>query len=64
MFIRCFFGQISLFAQAARQQIELVEYIEQNYTKREMPIPMRVGAKLFTSVGEAGHNKLNPSQSV
>lgn len=49
------FGQISLLAQAARmapQQTELAKYITDNYTKREVMIPMRDGVKLFTSIYE------------
>ena len=47
------FGQISLFAQAAQPQMnELAKYIQANYTKREVSIPMRDGVKLFTSIYE------------
>ncbi|MGB9179595.1 MAG: CocE/NonD family hydrolase [Pyrinomonadaceae bacterium] len=35
-----------------RQQLELRDYIKSNYTKREVMIPMRDGAKLFTSIYE------------
>ncbi len=41
--------QILVFAQ---NQNELAEYIKNNYTKREVSIPMRDGVKLFTSVYE------------
>ena len=34
------------------QQVELADYIKNNYTKREVSIPMRDGIKLFTSVYE------------
>ena len=44
--------QISVFAQTAQPQTELSEYIKQNYTKREVVIPMRDGVKLFTSIYE------------
>ena len=37
---------------SAQQTDELAEYIKNNYTKREMQIPMRDGVKLFTSVYE------------
>jgi hypothetical protein len=46
------FGQISLLAQTAQQQTELATYIKENYTKREVLIPMRDGVKLFTSIYE------------
>ncbi|MCB1024202.1 MAG: CocE/NonD family hydrolase, partial [Acidobacteria bacterium] len=44
------FSQILIFAQG--DQSELAEYIRQNYTKREVMIPMRDGVKLFTSIYE------------
>ena len=47
------FGQISLFGQAAQPQpVELAKYIQANFTKREVLIPMRDGVKLFTSMSE------------
>ncbi len=49
------FGQFAVFAQAAQmspQQSELAKYITDNYTKREVMIPMRDGVKLFTSIYE------------
>ena len=46
------FCQISLLAQATQQQTELATYIKENFTKREVLIPMRDGVKLFTSVYE------------
>ncbi|HVE58240.1 MAG TPA: CocE/NonD family hydrolase [Pyrinomonadaceae bacterium] len=39
-------------AQATQQQTELAKYIQDNYTKREVMIPMRDGVKLFTSIYE------------
>ncbi len=47
-------GQIFALAQAAQtaQQTELAKYITDNYTKREVLIPMRDGVKLFTSIYE------------
>ena len=42
--------QMSLFAQA--EESELAKYIKENYTKREVSIPMRDGVKLFTSIYE------------
>ena len=45
-------GQVWLFAQAAQQQTELAKYIQDNYTKREVSIPMRDGVKLFTAIYE------------
>ncbi len=44
------FCQVSLLAQAAQPQTELATYIKENYTKREVLIPMRDGVKLFTSI--------------
>ena len=46
--------QISVFAQfqMSAQQKELAQYIKDNYTKREVMIPMRDGVKLFTSIYE------------
>jgi putative CocE/NonD family hydrolase len=47
------FGQTFLLAQPARQQAEdLAKYIQQNYSKREVMIPMRDGVRLFTSIYE------------
>ena len=46
------FGQSALFAQAAQPQTELAKYITDNYTKREVMIPMRDGVRLFTSIYE------------
>ena len=56
-------SQLSVFAQAAQpQSVEalksrtpqeaLAKYIKENYTKREVLIPMRDGVKLFTSIYE------------
>src|ERR1044072_8127785 len=43
----------SFFALHAQQQeTELSRYIKENYTKREVLIPMRDGGKLFTSIYE------------
>jgi putative CocE/NonD family hydrolase len=39
-------------AQTTPQQQELADYIKNNYTKREVMIPMRDGVKLFTSIYE------------
>jgi uncharacterized protein len=39
-------------AQMTPQQQELADYIKNNYTKREVMIPMRDGVKLFTSIYE------------
>ena len=37
------------------------EWVEQNYTKREVMIPMRDGVKLFTAIYEPiGATKLTP----
>src|SRR5438552_5388359 len=38
--------------QMSQQQRELADYIKSHYTKREVMIPMRDGAKLFTSIYE------------
>ena len=38
--------------QLSPQQLELAKYIKDNYTKREVLIPMRDGVRLFTSVYE------------
>lgn len=38
--------------QLTQQQQELADYIKNNYTKREVMIPMRDGVKLFTSIYE------------
>lgn len=47
------FVNVSLFAQTAQmQQTELGKYIQENYTKREVLIPMRDGVKLFTAIYE------------
>ncbi len=45
---------VSSFAQQqmSAQQKELAAYIKENYTKREVMIPMRDGIKLFTSIYE------------
>ncbi|MCD9188472.1 MAG: CocE/NonD family hydrolase [Pyrinomonadaceae bacterium] len=40
------------FAQAPAPQNELAKYIQENYTKREVMIPMRDGVKLFTAIYE------------
>jgi putative CocE/NonD family hydrolase len=39
-------------AQLTPHQQELADYIKNNYTKREVMIPMRDGVKLFTSIYE------------
>ncbi|MDQ3748996.1 MAG: CocE/NonD family hydrolase [Acidobacteriota bacterium] len=44
--------QVLLFAQTAQPQTELAKYIQENYTKREVSIPMRDGIKLFTAIYE------------
>lgn len=46
------FGQVWLFAQTAQQQTELAKYIQDNYAKREVSIPMRDGVNLFTAIYE------------
>ncbi len=38
--------------QPTPQQLELTKYIKDNYTKREVMIPMRDGVRLFTSIYE------------
>jgi putative CocE/NonD family hydrolase len=38
--------------QLTPQQLELANYIKNNYTKREVLIPMRDGVRLFTSIYE------------
>ncbi len=43
---------VALHAQTAQPQTELAKYIQENYTKREVMIPMRDGVKLFTSIYE------------
>ena len=48
--ILCSFAII--FAQTTQPQTELAKYIQDNYTKREVMIPMRDGIKLFTSIYE------------
>src|SRR5215213_6219971 len=50
LLIYCSF--LALQAQPSPQQSELAKYIQENYTKREVMIPMRDGVKLFTSVYE------------
>nr|MBA3785184.1 CocE/NonD family hydrolase [Acidobacteriota bacterium] len=52
VFSLTFLCQVSLLAQAAQTQTELSTYIKENYTKREVLIPMRDGVKLFTSIYE------------
>ncbi len=47
-----FFCQVTLFGQAAQPQTELAKYIGDNYTKREVSIPVRDSVKLFTSIYE------------
>lgn len=39
-------------AELTQQQQELADYIKNNYTKREVAIPMRDGIKLFTAIYE------------
>ena len=51
VFLFVFVCQISVFAQQP-QETELAKYIKENYTKREVMIPMRDGVKLFTSIYE------------
>ncbi len=48
------FAQVFAYPQAAQTQpqTELAKYITDNYTKREVMIPMRDGVKLFTSIYE------------
>src|SRR6186713_2775919 len=50
LLILCSF--FALQAQPTQQQNELAKYIQENYTKREVMIPMRDGVKLFTSIYE------------
>ncbi|HEX8456342.1 MAG TPA: CocE/NonD family hydrolase [Pyrinomonadaceae bacterium] len=48
-------AHIAAFAQAPQltpQQQQLADYIKNSYTKREVSIPMRDGARLFTSIYE------------
>jgi uncharacterized protein len=53
VFVLLFVSQpVFVAAQAAQPATELAEYIKQNYTKREVMIPMRDGVKLFTSIYE------------
>jgi hypothetical protein len=55
LFVLCFVLVPALsFAQAqlSPQQRELADYIQNNYTKREVMIPMRDGVKLFTAIYE------------
>lgn len=55
MFLLVLCGCFSAFAQAPQMsaaQQELATYIQQNYTKREVQIPMRDGVKLFTAIYE------------
>src|SRR5829696_6228487 len=44
------------FAQQTPEQQEYAAYIKDNYTKREVMIPMRDGVKLFTSIYEPKDN--------
>jgi len=48
VFALCF----AVFAQPSQQQQELAKYIQENYTKREVLIPVRDGVKLFTAIYE------------
>jgi putative CocE/NonD family hydrolase len=50
VFLLVFVCQISLFAQT--EENELAKYIQENYSKREVQIPMRDGVKLFTAIYE------------
>src|SRR5690242_15269931 len=51
LFILCSFAV--LHAQPTPAQIEeIAKYVRENYTKREVLIPMRDGVKLFTSIYE------------
>ena len=43
-------------AQQTPEQQEHAAYIEDNYTKREVMIPMRDGVKLFTAIYEPKDN--------
>src|SRR5260221_13030567 len=61
MLIKSFFFVLFLFSVPAvpvfsqmqlQTQTELAKYITDNYTKREVVIPMRDGVKLFTSIYE------------
>ncbi|HKR01901.1 MAG TPA: CocE/NonD family hydrolase [Pyrinomonadaceae bacterium] len=45
-------GDLCAQAQLTPKQQELADYIKNNYTKREVMIPMRDGVKLFTSIYE------------
>lgn len=47
-----FVSSIGVFSQTPQQQTELAKYIQENYTKREVMIPMRDGIKLFTAIYE------------
>src|SRR5215212_10988148 len=44
------------FAQQTPEQQEYATYIKDNYTKREVMIPMRDGVKLFTAIYEPKDN--------
>ncbi|MBV6497384.1 MAG: CocE/NonD family hydrolase [Acidobacteria bacterium ACB1] len=53
LFVLVFAFTFAAFGQApAPQADELATYIKENYTKREVQIPMRDGVKLFTSIYE------------
>lgn len=43
---------VSVWSQAPQPQTELAKYIQDNFTKREVSIPMRDGVKLFTAIYE------------
>src|SRR5215204_2088086 len=51
-FLLVFCSFFALRAQPSQPQSELAKYIQENYTKREVLIPMRDGVKLFTSIYE------------
>ncbi|MBA2494955.1 MAG: CocE/NonD family hydrolase [Acidobacteria bacterium] len=53
LFLAIVLCQVSLLAQAMQPQpSELETYIKENYTKREVMIPVRDGVRLFTSIYE------------
>lgn len=47
-----FCSVLALRAQPSPAQVELAKYIQDNYTKREVSIPVRDGVKLFTAIYE------------
>ena len=52
LFVTLAFAVASYSQPTADEQKELAEYIRENYTKREVMIPMRDGVKLFTAIYE------------